>query len=116
MSHASAAKPRKFNATPDYWLGVITPAVVPIMLLSLHLPALLVQSWVITVLWRYYLLSLGFGALSFSAAFGIALIVQVLLGPRFSGKDDRPRYAQYIAPIAGPLGFLFIGWVMAFFL
>lgn len=99
-------------SSEDYWLGMATP----FFLVVWVLPVVLLRAWVITKLWTWYV-EPGFGVLPLrmSIAYGLSVLI-VLLVPRTSaGKDTRSATQILFEPFFGPAFALLVGWIGSFF-
>lgn len=73
------------------------------------------EGWVLSVLWRWFLVPLGAPALSIPAAIGVAIIVGMLTH-QSSKTDDEDWAAKISAIFLGPPMMLLVGWITKQFL
>lgn len=112
--NTKVADPKAYE-TRQFWAGVLAPIWVSGAVAAIVLPGIFVRAWVMTVLWRYYVIPLGLQPLPFAGAIGISLLFAVLRGDGYR-IDDRPKVTQWMAPILGPLFLFLIGWALTFIL
>ena len=110
MSMSADAK-KDFRPVHNLFLGILGS-------LWFILPAVLLQGWILKVLWNWYLPALGAPRLTYIAGTGIIIIFSFLTS-HASRPDPRPlskRLASQVeASFFTPFVFLFLGFVVHHF-
>lgn len=100
----------------DMETGVVLGVMLPFAFVVYVAPVVLVNAWVLTKLWDWYLIP-GFGVapLRMVYAYGISLIVRFLCA-HYNGPDDRKWQSKIIIPVIAPFFSLLLGWIGTFWL
>lgn len=77
--------------------------------------AAVIEGFVLTVLWRWFMVPLGAPLLTIPTAIGIALIVGMLTH-QHSKQDDDAWIHKLVGGLTGPPLILCVGWVVKQFL
>lgn len=96
--------------------------VAAIFLLLWLIPVILIRSWAITVIWRWYLTPYsGLQPPRMVFAFGFVLLLTAIM-PRFSMYEDPDRsmakkmYDTFGVPLISPLFLMMLAWIGTWFI
>lgn len=102
---------REINTT-TFYAGMVAPFAI----VALVVPVVLLRSWVITMLWGWYIVP-GFNVapLRMSVAFGLSTIV-VMLSPKRNSKKENETFGMLATDaLLNQLFPLLVGWMGSFF-
>lgn len=104
-------------ATKADWSGdTIVGMILPFALVVYAVPAILLQAWVVTKIWGWYIVpAFGFAPLAMIYAYGLTILV-CLIRPGSYAEDDRNVMAKLSAPYLAPCFSFVIGWIGTFWL
>jgi len=91
-----------------------------VLLIVTPLVAIL-QGWVLTVLWSWFIVpTFGLPELSIAVAIGLSLIVSMFRGYNNTTKNENLEKSEQVGKVIvllfGPLFVLFLGWIVHLFM
>jgi hypothetical protein len=93
-----------------------TVAFLCLFAVTLTIPLILLNAWVITKIWDWYIVrAFGIAPITMITAFGLSILINMLHLQQYN-EDKRDPYAQAGGLIAAPLGALLMGWIGTFFM
>lgn len=96
-------------------IGVTSAAVM--IHLTLVVPAAILQAWVASILWLWFLVPLGVPAISTALALGVGLAIRTLLDQRRTSIREEGGFGIFLVHLyVAPFIALFLGYLVTLFL